>query len=65
MLCLDSDGELIEQDLQATYQKYYKVDEVPEDDDRKVEEIRQLVLNLYDDLDQLMVEDKYELKESA
>jgi hypothetical protein len=63
--CLEANGELVEQDLKATYQKYYKQDEPPDDKDQKVEELRQLVLNLYNDLDQLMVEDKYELKHSA
>ncbi len=65
LLCFEADGELVNQDLHATYQKYYKVDEPPESKDQKVEELRRLVLDLYDDLDQLMVEDKYELKETA
>lgn len=63
--CLATDESLVRQDLQSTYQKYYKEEDTPDDRSQTVEELRQLVLTLYNDLDQLMVEDKYELEKTA
>jgi len=63
--CLATGSELIKRDLRSTYHKYYKQKELPEKREQKVEELRQLVLTLYDDLDQQMFEEKYKLKESA
>lgn len=57
--CLEEPSELIEHDLRATYQKYFKR-EIPDRKDRQVEELRELVLTLYDDLDRVMVEEKVE-----
>ncbi len=55
--CLRTGAPVIKQDLQATYRKYHKR-EVPDSHGRRVEELRELVLQLYDNLDQISVEEK-------
>ncbi|MFP4687815.1 MAG: HNH endonuclease domain-containing protein [bacterium] len=60
--CLRAGGELVVRDVKATYQKFFKRD-VPGDHGKQVEELRELVLKLYDNLDRVTVEKKLNLKE--
>ncbi len=55
--CLSTDDELIKTDLTATYQKFYKRP-APDNQTEKVEQLRELVLRIYDNLDSVTVEKK-------
>ena len=50
--------------VSSTYWKYYKQKKLPGQRVQKVEERCQLVLTLYDDLDQQMFEERSKLKAS-
>jgi len=60
--CLSTDDDLIKNDLTATYQKFYKRP-APENQTKKVEQLRELVLRIYDNLDHVTVEKKITPKE--
>jgi len=60
--CLRAGGDLVGRDVKATYQKFFKRD-APADHGKQVEELRELVLKLYDNLDKVTVGKKLNLTE--
>lgn len=63
--CLSSDNTLIQNELESTYYKFFKRELKDDNRDKVVEEVRNLVLGLYDNLDQVTVGEKPKIEEIA